>query len=380
MVDDRIVPDCHFLHIRIDGSRRFSVTAPNQFLNFTGNHFITAHGYIHDSHRTYDLAGRRYQGRISQIFPHLGHFLQHFVQLVFNPHACHLAAKVGQHAAGNLVDQYFGIYVKVRVHMELIYNFTLDAGEIFRQLIQCFQIQSGIPGTFLQRGHHSFRTGLACSSGEGGQRRVQNVHAGFRRFQGRHVAQACGAVVVQFQRNRYFLFQRFDQVFRAIRTQQARHVFNTDRIGPHLYHFLGQPHKVCRFMIRTGGIDQRALHMGAGFFPCPKGSFQVSRIIEGVKHTDNGDAVLHTLFDKLRYHVVGIMVVTQQVLAAQQHLDGRMGHPVTEDAKATPGIFIQKTQASIKGSAAPGFNGMIPHVVQFFQNGDHILHPHPGRN
>ena len=114
---------------------------------------------------------------------------------------------------------------------------------------------------------------------------------------------------MKFQRNRNFFFQCFDQIFRAVGAQQTRHIFNADGIGPHLYHFLGQPHKVLRFVIRTGSINQRALHVGPGLLACFKGSFQVSRIVERVKYTDNGDAVFHALFNELRHYVVRIMVV-----------------------------------------------------------------------
>ena len=114
---------------------------------------------------------------------------------------------------------------------------------------------------------------------------------------------------MKLQRNRNFLFQRFDQIFRTVGAQQTRHVFNADGISPHLYHFLGQPHKVLRFVIRTGSINQRALHVGPGLLACFKGSFQVSRIVERVKYTDNGDTVFHALFNELRHYVVRIMVV-----------------------------------------------------------------------
>ena len=53
------------------------------------------------------------------------------------------------------------------------------------------------------------------------------------------------------------------------------------------------------------------------------------------------------------HHVVGIVLVAQDVLAAEQHLQLGVGQALAQLAQALPGVFVQKAQAGVEGGAAP---------------------------
>ena len=55
------------------------------------------------------------------------------------------------------------------------------------------------------------------------------------------------------------------------------------------------------------------------------------------------------------HHIIGVVAIAQQVLAAQQHLQAGVGQGFTQLAQALPRIFLEEAHAGIKGGAAPGF-------------------------
>ena len=72
------------------------------------------------------------------------------------------------------------------------------------------------------------------------------------------------------------------------------------------------------------------------------------------------------------------MLVAQYVLAAQQHLQLGVGHRLAQGAQALPGVFVQESQAAVKGRAAPGFQGPISDFIQFIGDGQHFIGAHAG--
>ena len=70
-------------------------------------------------------------------------------------------------------------------------------------------------------------------------------------------------------------------------------------------------------MIGTDGIHERALYMRAGFFSCFHGALEVAHIIKRIKNADDANAIIDRTMHKLTNHIVGVMVVAKNVLAAQ---------------------------------------------------------------
>ena len=120
--------------------------------------------------------------------------------------------------------------------------------------------------------------------------------------------------------------------------------------------------------------------MFAGFFDGADGGLQIAQVVQGIKHAEHIDAVFGGFGNKGLYHVICIMAVTQQVLAAQQHLQPRIGQRFAQLPQALPRIFFQEAHTGIKGGTAPYFQRPIPYLVQFGTNRQHILGAHARRD
>ena len=55
---------------------------------------------------------------------------------------------------------------------------------------------------------------------------------------------------------------------------------------------------------------------------CLDGALDISKIIKRIKNTDNVYAVINGTLYKLIHYIIGIMLVSKQILSAQQHLLG----------------------------------------------------------
>ena len=81
--------------------------------------------------------------------------------------------------------------------------------------------------------------------------------------------------------------------------------------------------------------------------------FHVAGVVERVEDADDIDAVADRALDELFHHVVRIVLVAQDVLAAQQHLQLGVGQGLAQLAQALPRILVQEAQAGVKRGAAP---------------------------
>jgi len=99
----------------------------------------------------------------------------------------------------------------------------------------------------------------------------------------------------------------------------------------------------------------------------------IAHVVHGIKHTEHIDAVNHTTLDKLVDHVIGIMPIAQNVLAAKQHLLRRVGHRRFQQAQPFPGVFAQIADTGIKRGAAPRLNRPVTDLIEFCANRQHIF-------
>ncbi|AGS65170.1 hypothetical protein I137_00265 [Salmonella enterica subsp. enterica serovar Pullorum str. S06004] len=58
------------------------------------------------------------------------------------------------------------------------------------------------------------------------------------------------------------------------------------------------------------------------------------------------------------------MAVAEQVLAAQQHLQGSLRHGLFKLAQAQPRVFAEKADTGVKGGAAPALQRPVAHVIE----------------
>ena len=162
-----------------------------------------------------------------------------------------------------------------------------------------------------------------------------------------------------------------DEVLGLIRAHGTGHVLQADGVEAHglelLTHldiFLDRVDRA----LRVGDAAGRNGVLGGIFL----GGFQrggdVAEVVQCVKDTQDVDAVLDGQLDKLFNDIVMIMLVAEQVLAAQQHLQLGVGHGLADIAQSLPRILAQIAQAGIERRAAPAFHGVIAGLVHFGQD------------
>ena len=173
------------------------------------------------------------------------------------------------------------------------------------------------------------------------------------------------------------LFQGGHQVKGLLGAHDAGHILDADGVAAHGLQPPAQVHKGIQAVNGAGGVAQGAGYVGAGLDALVHCHLDVPQIIEGVEHTDDVDAALHALAHKGPDDVVGIMLVAQQVLAPQQHLQPGVFHVLADGAQPLPGILVQIPQAAVKGGAAPALERVIPGLVHGLQDGQKIADGHP---
>ena len=50
------------------------------------------------------------------------------------------------------------------------------------------------------------------------------------------------------------------------------------------------------------------------------GNLYIAKVVEGIKNSDNINAVFNALSDEGSYNIIGIMLVSEKVLSAKEHL------------------------------------------------------------
>ena len=132
-------------------------------------------------------------------------------------------------------------------------------------------------------------------------------------------------------------------------------------------------------MDRADRVAQGSLGVAAVFLDCLDGRLDVARVVEGVEHAENVDAV----FDRERHEpvddIVGVVAVAHEVLAAQQHLQrGLLGQRL-DLAQAFPGVLAQEAQADVEGGTAPALEGVVADAVDGLDDPEDVVGAHACR-
>ncbi len=174
------------------------------------------------------------------------------------------------------------------------------------------------------------------------------------------------------------VLDRLDQIVGLLGLDQRGHVLDADGVGAHVLQLLGQFGVLFVGVQRADGVADAALGVLAGLFHGVHGPLQVAGVVQRIEHAEHVHAVLGSFVDEAVNHIIGVVAITQQVLAAQQHLGWGVLQILLEGAQALPGIFVQEADAAIESSAAPAFQGPVAGGIQILQGGDHVFHGHAG--
>jgi hypothetical protein len=173
-------------------------------------------------------------------------------------------------------------------------------------------------------------------------------------------------------------FSALDQIAGGVWGQQAGHVLDRHRVAAHGLHLLGLGHKRVDGVHRAGGVGDGALGVLAGGFHRFDGHAQVTHVVHGVEDAEHVDTVDGGLGDEGFDHIVAVVAVAQQVLAAQQHLQARVGQCGAQFAQALPRVFFQEAYAGVEGRAAPDFQGPVADFVELVADRQHVVGAHAG--
>ena len=158
----------------------------------------------------------------------------------------------------------------------------------------------------------------------------------------------------------------------------AGHILDADGLNAQRLDLLGQLDIAFKIVDGADGIADAAGGDGTALEGLIDGYFDIADIIEGIEDTDDINAIFHRFADEHTHHIIGIMLIAQQVLAAQQHLQRGLGAGLFDLAKALPRILVEVAQAAVKGGAAPALQRIVPGVIQFSQNRLELIERHTG--
>ncbi len=171
-----------------------------------------------------------------------------------------------------------------------------------------------------------------------------------------------------------------DQIVSLLGTHDTGHVLNADGGSAHFLQFLDHLHILSVSVDRRGGVGDSTGSDSACIDGGFHGNLQIIHIVQRVEDTDDVNAVLNSLLNKQLHEIIGIVGVTQNILAAQQHLQLGARHLGADLAQTLPGIFVQVAQADIKGSAAPALGGVETGLVDGLEHGLELFEGQTGRD
>ena len=174
--------------------------------------------------------------------------------------------------------------------------------------------------------------------------------------------------------------QRRNQIKALLGRHNARHILDTQRMAAHFLNLHAQRNEHLKVMDRADRIADAALCMPARLTAFVHCNLNVAHVIQRVKNADDIHAVFYAFAYKATHGIIGIVMVTQQILAAQQHLQFGVFHVRLNFAQALPRILVQITQTAVERCSSPAFDRMIAGLIHLVQHGFKVLKRHTGRD
>ena len=247
-----------------------------------------------------------------------------------------------------------------------------------RALVHQLHIQTRIILRALERRAQGLGRRLAGALSHRAERGIDDIASRFDRLEDRHRAGAGGVVGMQVNRQLGGRLQLLHEAVRFIRKQQVRHILDADRIRAHLLDFLGKLEEVFLSMHRADGIADGDFAVAAVLLGGLDRLLKVAQVVQRVKNTDDINAVLDGLLNELIHHVVRIMLVAEDVLTTEQHLQLRVGHRLAQRTQTLPRILVQEAHAGVKRRASPAFQRIVANLIQLVRDRQHFIQTHTG--
>ncbi len=126
------------------------------------------------------------------------------------------------------------------------------------------------------------------------------------------------------------------------------------------------------------GVADGALGVAARLLDGLDRGLEVPEVVECVEDAEDVHAVLDGELAELLDDIVRVVAVADDVLAAEEHLEGRLLEALLELAKALPGVFAEEAEGGIEGRAAPDLDAVEAGVVHLRRDGEHVFGAHAG--
>ena len=183
---------------------------------------------------------------------------------------------------------------------------------------------------------------------------------------------------MQIDRKGGSLFQRGNQIICLERTKKSGHILDADGVSTHLLDLACNVLPVLQSIRIAQCINQRDLCVCAGFLGCLYSRLQIAKVIQAVKNTDTVDTVFNRLLYEAVNNIIRIVRISEDILAAKQHLGRSVLEVALQNTKSLPRILVKETKAGIEGSAAPALYCSIANLVHRINDGKHLFNGHSG--
>ena len=170
------------------------------------------------------------------------------------------------------------------------------------------------------------------------------------------------------------------QVIALLGAHDAGHVLDAQGLAAHGGDLLAQLDVEGKVVDGGEGVADGALGLGSGGEAGLHRRLDIAHIVQRVEDADDVDAVFDGRGDKAADGVVRIVVVAQDVLPAQQHLEFGVLHVGLDGAQPFPRVLVQIAQAGVKGGPAPALDRVIAGLIHRVQDVDEVRGGHTGRH
>ncbi len=245
-------------------------------------------------------------------------------------------------------------------------------------------LEAGIPRRIGKGGDHRLDGRVRGAQGPGRQAGIDDIGAGFDGFQHAHRAHAGGVVGVELHRDLERFFERLDQVVGIGRRNEPGHILDAEGIGAHSLELFGFFDVIVEVVDRAahGPFGQRVADGQLGVLALGldglQNGLEVALVVDGVENAEDIHAAVRGMFHKSGRHIVGVIAVTDQVLAAEEHLQRRLGRPFFHLAQAVPRVFVQETDGHVERGAAPDLQRVEAGLVHVADDIQDVIGSHAG--
>ena len=159
--------------------------------------------------------------------------------------------------------------------------------------------------------------------------------------------------------------------------EDARHVLDGEGVDAHRDLLLRELHVGLHRVDGRGGVADRALRVAPVLLDAPDGLFEVARVVQRVEDAEDVHAVLARERHEAVHHVVRVVLVAEDVLTAQEHLERRLFADGLDLPEALPGVLAQEAHAHVERGAAPAFERVVAGAVDRLGDLENVVRPQP---